>query len=85
VTIGVLATRHVRNSRARATFFVATATVLVLVGVSRVYVGVHYPTDVASGIALGLAWALLLAGFFGRIEYQRGERASVAEAMRGKS
>jgi membrane-associated phospholipid phosphatase len=31
-----------------------------------VYLGVHYATDVVSGISLGAAWALLLAGFFTR-------------------
>jgi membrane-associated phospholipid phosphatase len=29
-----------------------------------VYLGVHYATDVVSGISLGAAWALVLAGFF---------------------
>ncbi len=64
LTIATIAGHYVQHSGARAAIFLAVAVVLILVGASRVYLGVHYATDVVSGISLGAAWALLLAGFF---------------------
>jgi undecaprenyl-diphosphatase len=64
LTIAIIAGRHVQRSAARAAMFLAVSAVIVMVGASRVYLGVHYLTDVVSGISLGAAWALLLAGFF---------------------
>src|SRR6202158_723724 len=62
--IAIIAGRYVQDSGARAAIVMAVSAVLVMIGVSRVYLGVHYATDVVSGISLGAAWALLLAGFF---------------------
>ena len=69
LTIAIIAGRYVQHSGARAAIFMAVSAVLIMVGASRVYLGVHYATDVVSGISLGAAWALVLAGcftFFGR-------------------
>ena len=65
LTIAIITVRHVRHSGARTAVFLAVSAILVLVSASRVYLGVHYPTDVVSGVSLGAAWALLIAGFFG--------------------
>ena len=71
LTIAIVAGRYMRHAGARAAMFLAVSVVLVMVGASRVYLGVHYATDVASGISLGAAWALLLAGCFRRFVYRR--------------
>ncbi len=64
LTIAIIAGHYVQLSGARAAIFLAVSAVLIMIGASRVYLGVHYPTDVVSGLLLGAAWALLLSGFF---------------------
>jgi undecaprenyl-diphosphatase len=64
LTIAIVSSRYVRHSGVRAAIFLAVPVVLIMVGASRLYLGVHYATDVVSGLSLGAAWALLLAGFF---------------------
>lgn len=59
LTLGVLLSRLVQG-RGLKFYFLSLALLLAfLVGISRVYMGVHYPTDVLAGWTAGLVWALL--------------------------
>jgi undecaprenyl-diphosphatase len=59
LTLGVLLAQLVPRRRLKF-YFLTTAVILTgLVGVSRVYMGVHYPTDVLAGWTAGLVWAVL--------------------------
>ena len=47
------------HSRALRNYLLIVALILtLLIGVSRVYLGVHYPTDILAGWCIGSAWAL---------------------------
>jgi undecaprenyl-diphosphatase len=58
LTLGALLARFAARRRARIYALSIAILVTFLVGSSRVYLGVHYPTDVLAGWCAGLVWAL---------------------------
>jgi undecaprenyl-diphosphatase len=59
-TIAALACAYVRDRRARTAIWLICTVVIAMVALSRIYLGVHYPSDVAGGAAMGLAWFYLI-------------------------
>lgn len=58
LTLGTLLSRFVVSRGLKAYFLLIAVTLSVLVGLSRIYMGVHYPTDVLTGWVAGLGWAV---------------------------
>lgn len=79
LTLGALLARTQSRRRMKAYVLAVAMLLTALVGLSRIYLGVHWPTDVFAGWCAGAAWALLcwaVALFLqreGRIEPTRAE------------
>ncbi len=59
LTMAALLARMTASRRLRYYLMAVAATLTCLIGVSRIYLGVHYPTDILAGWCIGSAWALL--------------------------
>ena len=56
-TVAYLAARLHKRIWARWLVMTAALIIIALICFSRMYLGVHYPSDVFAGVAIGLAWA----------------------------
>jgi membrane-associated phospholipid phosphatase len=83
MTVAYLAARLQRRRLSRTLTLLAAVIIIALIAASRLYLGVHYPTDVGAGVLIGIAWAALCMAMlettllYGR---RRSARMRAAEA-----
>jgi undecaprenyl-diphosphatase len=60
-TVAALAAPRVKPPALRVLLWTAAIVIVLLIGVSRIYLGVHYPSDVAAGYSAGLLWVAVVS------------------------
>ena len=61
VTVAALLSARLRSPWARAAVWSMAAILILLIGLSRIYLGVHYPSDVAAGYLSASVWVLTVS------------------------
>jgi undecaprenyl-diphosphatase len=59
--IAVLMAHRLESRIGQVLVWLLALVLIVLISVSRIYLGVHYPTDVIGGFAVGVIWVLAVA------------------------
>ncbi|WP_276354802.1 phosphatase PAP2 family protein [Cohnella caldifontis] len=78
--IAYLLWRHVRSGGGRLALAAVCALLTLAIGISRIYLGVHYPSDVIGGYLVSGIWLGLAIGFYerrsGNHKHRQGEKRS---------
>ena len=58
--LAAILTARIKSKRVRLGVWIVSAAMFLLIGLSRIYLGVHYTTDVIAGFAAALIWILVV-------------------------
>ena len=58
--LAALLTARIKSRRLRIILWIVATAMFLLIGLSRIYLGVHYTTDVIAGFAAALIWVLMI-------------------------
>lgn len=68
--------RHINTSFKRTIHIIVSSIVILSIGISRIYLGVHFPSDILAGYFISAFWLMLAIGFFQRYKDKRNRKVS---------
>ncbi|MBP1966657.1 phosphatase PAP2 family protein [Paenibacillus aceris] len=71
--VAFLVWRHIATSLGRGLLILVSIVMIVAIGVSRIYLGVHYPSDVLGGFLASGSWLAVSIWFYQRYQEKRFE------------
>jgi undecaprenyl-diphosphatase len=74
--LAVLSAERIRSRSIRLAIWTVSAVLVLLIGLSRVYLGVHYPSDVLAGYAAATVWVASIAVGDRLVSHRRRRRKS---------
>ncbi|AMX00337.1 phosphatase PAP2 family protein [Rummeliibacillus stabekisii] len=71
--------RHIPNRFGRTTIVLFSSILILIIGTSRIYLGVHYPSDIIGGYFVSSIWLTIVIWFFQRYKEKQYEKNEVSE------
>ena len=61
LSLAAILNNRVEKFRLKILIWIIAAAIVLLIGISRIYLGVHYPSDVLAGFVVGFIWVITIA------------------------